>query len=398
MNRDATDSLLLLEDDDLGQGLVESLKDYQPTCIADPYEAIRRQAEQPHRAVLLPGPRDELGELARAMRRLGPRSRVLACCHPEDIPTVRQFAGEDLDDVLPLPLSRGEVTCLLRSAGSQHPPHVNLNDLASLVSATHKLPLLEQCIADLVSRQFKREVTWVGAEDQADDHVVLLHLPGQSGRRLVVRGPVPPDESRDAVLGDLHRLLPTLRGVAQRIDSLHRLAITDHLTGAYNRRYFYHLVDHVLHRAQREGFRAALLLYDIDDFKQYNDRYGHATGDEILRDTARLIQEITRDQDIVARIGGDEFAVLFWDEEIRSPQSEPLSDAWDLADRFRQAVESHLFQSLGPQAKGSLTISGGLSSFPEHGQNCLELLRQADRALRSAKTEGKNAVHLVGQP
>lgn len=398
MTGEANPSLLLLEDDDLGQGLAESLKDYQPTCVAEPYEAIRRQADQPHRAVLLPGPRDELGELARAMRRVGPHSRILACCRPEEISTVRQFAGEDIDDVLPLPLSRGEVTCLLRSTGPQHPPDLNLGELSSLITATHKLPLLEQCLADLVSRQFKREVTWVDAEDQDDDHAILLHLPGQSGRRLVVRGPVQPDARRDAVLGDLHRLLPTLRGVAQRIDSLHRLAITDHLTGAYNRRYFYHLVDHVLRRAQREGFRAALLLYDIDDFKQYNDRFGHATGDEILRDTARLIQEITREQDIVARIGGDEFAVLFWDEEIRSPESQPLSDAWDLADRFRQAVESHLFQSLGPQAKGRLTISGGLSSFPEHGQTCLELLRQADRALRSAKAEGKNVVHLVGQP
>jgi diguanylate cyclase (GGDEF)-like protein len=174
------------------------------------------------------------------------------------------------------------------------------------------------------------------------------------------------------------------------------LAITDHLTGAYNRRYFYHLADQVLHRAAEHNFRATLLLYDIDDFKNYNDNFGHAAGDEILRDTAMLMRRISREHDVVARIGGDEFAVLFWDYELRSPDSQPLQDAWDLSDRFRQAVERHDLKSLGSNAAGTLTISGGLASFPEHGRTCLELMRQADRALRLAKESGKNAIRLVG--
>ena len=269
--------------------------------------------------------------------------------------------------------------------------------LCKLISATHSLDALQSQIAEIVSSRLSVPIEWVESRACEDGIEPLLILPGSPERLLIPKQPVQHDDPLDALIVDLHRYIPSLLNVAHRFESLHRLAITDHLTGAYNRRYFYHLVDHVLEYAGDEGFRAALLLYDIDDFKRYNDQSGHAAGDEILRETAAVIQQITRDQDIVARIGGDEFAVLFWDRELRSPGSQPLSDAWDLADRFRQEVTTLQFPSLGPQKSGQLTISGGLASYPDHGRSCIELLQQADRALRAAKESGKNSIHLVGQ-
>ena len=184
---------------------------------------------------------------------------------------------------------------------------------------------------------------------------------------------------------------------AQRTVTLHQLATTDHLTGAYNRRYFYHLTEHILKRAKASRFRVTLLLYDIDDFKHYNETYGHAAGDEILRETAALMKRTCRSHDVVARIGGDEFAALFWDvQPPRRPSSQPLQDFWRLAERFRRAVGAHSFASLGPEAKGVLSISGGLANFPADGQTCLELLRAADQALRAVKRTGKNGIRIVG--
>ncbi len=180
--------------------------------------------------------------------------------------------------------------------------------------------------------------------------------------------------------------------------SLHRLASTDHLTGVYNRRYFCQLTDQILLRAVQRRFRVTLLLYDMDNFKRYNDTYGHQAGDEILRETAHLMRRTTRRQDIVARIGGDEFAVLFWDaEKPRQPNSRHPDTPYVLADRFRQAVLQHEFRLLGAEAKGSLTISGGLARFPVDGTNCDELLRRANQALHEAKALGKNVIHLIGQ-
>ena len=107
---------------------------------------------------------------------------------------------------------------------------------------------------------------------------------------------------------------------------------------------------------------------------------------------------ITREHDVVARIGGDEFAVLFWDEEPpRRPDSRHPDTARQLADRFVAAITRHHFGSLGPEAQGVLTISGGLATFPWDGADCRDLLRHADMALRRAKTSGKAAIHLVGQ-
>ncbi|MHC4295268.1 MAG: GGDEF domain-containing protein, partial [Planctomycetota bacterium] len=205
------------------------------------------------------------------------------------------------------------------------------------------------------------------------------------------------DEQTQRFLSGLQEMLPVLIAAARRTELLQHLAITDHLTGAYNRRYFYHMTDQLLSRTQPRCARIALLLFDIDDFKRYNDTYGHAAGDEVLREVARLIQRTTRSHDIVARIGGDEFAVLLWDPtEPRHPDSHPPTSAYMVAERFRQAVAKHEFPALGPEASGVLSISGGLASYPQDGQDTRQLLRSADEAMKLVKQTGKNAISLIG--
>ncbi|MHC4995288.1 MAG: GGDEF domain-containing response regulator [Planctomycetota bacterium] len=179
----------------------------------------------------------------------------------------------------------------------------------------------------------------------------------------------------------------------RQLDYLNEMALKDDLTGVWNRRYFKRFLSSTLNRAKQERFRVTLMIYDIDDFKDYNDAYGHAAGDEILRETAKLMTSVIRDHDIVARIGGDEFAVIFWDaEESRKADSEHPQTVRDAAKRFRKAICEHRFPKLADEAPGTLTISGGLASFPWDGATVEELMELADRMLLESKGKGKNAM------
>ncbi len=179
--------------------------------------------------------------------------------------------------------------------------------------------------------------------------------------------------------------------------NLRRLADTDELSGAYNRRYFMENVPHLLDRARRDRFCVTILLFDIDDFKQYNDQFGHAAGDAIIREVIRLLRHCTRNRDMVARVGGDEFAVVFWDEGgPRQPDSQHPRTVLNIAQRFRKAVAEHPWNADGGPISGKLSISGGLATFPWDAQNLTDLLAVADQELMRAKSIGKNAIVLAG--
>ena len=222
--------------------------------------------------------------------------------------------------------------------------------------------------------------------------------------REAVAALAPPEE-----LTPLIDALATL-AAAHEESSAHfmHLANTDDLTGLLNHRAFAPGVDTRLLLANKQAaltndapgvhFRATLLLFDIDNFKQYNDRYGHATGDNILHSIAKLLQATTRTQDVLGRIGGDEFAVLFWDLRPREPSSTPLEEIDVIAERFRAAVECSSLPALGSSGEGQLTISGGLAVYPKDGATAAELLASADKALAGAKAGGKNTMALITNP
>jgi len=181
----------------------------------------------------------------------------------------------------------------------------------------------------------------------------------------------------------------------RRLTRFREMALRDELTGLWNRRYFYHFLQSTLNRAAKDRFQVTVLVFDIDNFKIFNDEFGHASGDEILREAARMMQSAVRKHDVVARIGGDEFAVIFWDAEgPRRPNSEHPHEVNRAAERFREAVATHGFPKLTNELPATLTISGGLASFPWDGRNAKQLVQIADEMALRSKHEGKNAITL----
>ena len=191
-----------------------------------------------------------------------------------------------------------------------------------------------------------------------------------------------------------------------KIKQLEKLATEDDLTELKNRRYIWEFSRQIIEQARSGNGRVTLLVFDIDNFKHYNDVYGHSAGDEVLRQAAVLMRRCCRGHDVVGRIGGDEFAVVFWDEprpseglgERRSATAEHPKEAMFIAERFRGELKNAELHLLGPEGKGVLTISGGLASFPRDGSTMQQLFGQADKALLEAKRSGKNRIYLVGRP
>ena len=172
---------------------------------------------------------------------------------------------------------------------------------------------------------------------------------------------------------------------------LRRAAFTDPLTGAWNRRYFDGFLERAIGEARASRRDLTVLLFDIDDFKRYNDAHGHGAGDEILTETVRLLKSAVRAGDKVCRVGGDEFAVIFHEPEgPREANSHHPSSVVELATRFQRLISQARFSKLGAGAPGVLGISGGLATFPWDGHDAASLLSRADALLLESKAAGKN--------
>ena len=167
----------------------------------------------------------------------------------------------------------------------------------------------------------------------------------------------------------------------ERAEELKEISITDPLTGLLNRRYFQERLLEEIERCKRHGLPVCLIMVDIDDFKQVNDRYGHLKGDEAIKSLATTLRKTIRSIDVASRYGGEEFTVIL-------PQTDK-EDAHRIAKRL---CESFAIEGAAQLEIPSLTISVGLSSFPEDAETINGLIESADRALYQAKHSGKNRV------
>jgi len=168
---------------------------------------------------------------------------------------------------------------------------------------------------------------------------------------------------------------------------LHREAVTDPLTGLYNRRFLMERLRSEVDSLDRYGGVCSVIMLDLDYFKRYNDTYGHVAGDEVLGELADVCRREARDADVVARYGGEEFTVVLPDTAWR--------EAVEAAERIRQAVESTAFEHEQVLPRGSLTVSLGVAGYPEHAGTADRLIQMADRALYRAKEAGRNCVRVV---
>lgn len=172
---------------------------------------------------------------------------------------------------------------------------------------------------------------------------------------------------------------------ADFLQNITRSSITDGLTGLYCQTYFKNYLSKIITNKRRDadcGF--AVLFFDLDNFKQYNDRCGHLCGDETLRRTAEIIMGCLREGDMAARYGGEEFAVYL-----------PLVNrktALAVAERIRRAIEQEPFPKEKLLDRGSLTISGGVALYPGDGQSMEVLLEAADQHLYRAKSS-RNCIY-----
>ncbi len=162
------------------------------------------------------------------------------------------------------------------------------------------------------------------------------------------------------------------------------LTIIDALTELYNYRYFRAKLTDELRRADRYRQKLSILMLDLDHFKEVNDRYGHQTGNLILREVSNIIEQCVRDIDVVARYGGEEFVVIL-------PQTHE-EDAAIIAERIRETVEKNHFPNSNGQREIRITVSLGIATYPEGIHNLDQLLEKVDRALYQAKADGRNRV------
>lgn len=189
---------------------------------------------------------------------------------------------------------------------------------------------------------------------------------------------------------ELGRLEHTFNQMAERLDQSHQqireMSIRDYLTGLFNRREFMRLLTLEMDRSIRHQHLFALIIFDLDHFKEINDQFGHPTGDKVLTTISRIIGSELRPHDVICRYGGEEFAVLL---PITS-----CNEAINTAERLRKNIQ----YSQTPLNNGkmlSFTASFGVACYPDNGEQIEDIIQAADKALYHAKHQGRNSVVLA---
>ncbi|TYQ16388.1 UNVERIFIED_CONTAM: diguanylate cyclase (GGDEF)-like protein [Acetivibrio alkalicellulosi] len=167
---------------------------------------------------------------------------------------------------------------------------------------------------------------------------------------------------------------------------LELLTIKDELTGAYNQRFFHMMLEKEIQKSQKSGESIGLIMLDIDDFKMFNDIYGHNFGDSILKKTVSILTKVSAEDECICRYGGDEFAIIVTGDDLEKLEKR--------AKDIQKDFESQKVIFNQKEAYNKLTLSIGFSEYPNKAKSKNELIYQADMALYHAKNLGKDKVHL----
>jgi diguanylate cyclase (GGDEF)-like protein len=257
------------------------------------------------------------------------------------------------------------------------------------------------------------------AQDDADDQTTLV-VPLVAEREAIgfisLRCPGPATIGHEDV--ELVQIVANQAAAALENARLYRAverqAITDGLTGLYNHRYFYERLHEEFARSQRYGLPLSLLIIDVDDFKRFNDRYGHPAGDQVLAEVGRVLSsQIRRGIDFPARYGGEEFAVLLPNtardgahvvgarlarelgalaERLETEAPPPGRPAREVGERIRSSIAGSGLDAVTGAGGAHVTVSIGIAAAPGQAAAPDELVRNADKALYLAKRSGKNRV------
>lgn len=172
------------------------------------------------------------------------------------------------------------------------------------------------------------------------------------------------------------------------LEKLNQMAVKDSLTGFFNRRYLHERLEEEIRRSTRYFLPFCLVMIDIDHFKKVNDQYGHSSGDDVLKQVAQIVRSQLRQSDWVARYGGEEFLIFLHNTE--------KSQALLVADKLRAEIERWSVFLPDHKRMINITISCGLSCYPQDGLNANDLIHRADEALYQAKRRGRNRTEIHG--
>lgn len=255
--------------------------------------------------------------------------------------------------------------------------HQNVYKICRLIKKNLATPLIPVII---LTDDFHEDIISLGYNAGADD---FINKPVNRLELLV----------RIRSLIRIKRLYDTLESKIEELEEtqnrLKELAIRDELSGVFNYRFFRQQLYHEVSRSVRFEYAVSLIIFDIDNFKSYNDTYGHPSGDKIIQHFASILKENIRKVDILSRYGGDEFALIL-------PGTE-REFAVSMAEKLRTLVENAYFPT-NKNPKKCITFSAGVACFPIDARDAEELLQLADIALYVAKERGKNqtiSIHTV---
>ncbi|ABD07226.1 diguanylate cyclase [Rhodopseudomonas palustris HaA2] len=227
-----------------------------------------------------------------------------------------------------------------------------------------------QAVAVDLDDYVARRLAWVQSGDPKPMDLAMI-----DGKALRCHLAVLPDGGRMLIYSDV-------TDIVRNAEELERLATTDGMTGIFNRRHFLTLADREWARARRYGRPLSCLMIDIDHFKSINDDFGHQVGDDMIVHLAKLARDCKRDCDVLARIGGEEFALLL-------PETD-LPQALAVAERLRGEVAASSLLMASGSVRATVSIGAATSAATIDGIS--DLMRAADRALYEAKHGGRNRV------